>query len=567
MRVGTAIAAICLSLLYGALANAADFEVKSTIDAVTVYPSGAEVERLARTRLGVGEHTLVFRDLPANAVARSIRVEGKATGVLEIGSVDTRVVAIPSADPAAAESARRRLEEEIERLGDERATYQSEVHVAEAQKQFALNLVKLPGQGGAGASGQAGVREDWQQVSNLIAAQVSMAEKALHAATLKIRGVDRKLDDLKKKLASEAPRVERRTEVKVFVTARAALETELVVRYQVRSASWRAHYDARLATGSRTVAPVLNLVRRGTIVQNSGEPWRDVRLVLSTTRPSAGTSAPDLNSTMVDYEAPPVAVLRKRYMEPGSSLGRQALDANNAAKPESAPTSPVAAAEGMIDAVPVKAAAEISAFHALFNIAGRVTVLETGEPKRVTVDESKIEPQLKVRSVPRLDQRAFLYVKLTVPKSGPYLAGPVALFRDSTFVGNGRLPQLAAGEDHELGFGVDDAVRVRFAVVKESRGASGLISSSQTDERNFRITIKSLHERPVAATILDHLPVPLNDEIRLETSFKPLPTARNVEDKRGVFAWDSNLVPGSEQAIEFGYKLSWPSGKKIIFRD
>ena len=50
-----------------------------------------------------------------------------------------------------------------------------------------------------------------------------------------------------------------------------------------------------------------------------------------------------------------------------------------------------------------------------------------------------------MRAVPRIDERAFLYAKLTVPRATPWLPGQVALFRDGTFVGNGRVPQLGAG--------------------------------------------------------------------------------------------------------------------------
>ena len=49
---------------------------------------------------------------------------------------------------------------------------------------------------------------------------------------------------------------------------------------------------------------------------------------------------------------------------------------------------------------------------------------------------------------------------MTMARGTPILPGQVSLFRDGTFVGNGRLPLLSPGEEHELGFGVDDAVRV-----------------------------------------------------------------------------------------------------------
>ena len=95
---------------------------------------------------------------------------------------------------------------------------------------------------------------------------------------------------------------------------------------------------------------------------------------------------------------------------------------------------------------------------------------------------------------------------MTMARGTPILPGQVSLFRDATFVGNGRLPLLAPGEEHELGFGVDDAVRVRHAIAEEKRGETGIITSSKTDTRSYRITVKNLHERPIPVTV--HRPDP-----------------------------------------------------------
>ena len=98
----------------------------------------------------------------------------------------------------------------------------------------------------------------------------------------------------------------------------------------------------------------------------------------------------------------------------------------------------------------------------------------------------------------------------------PILPGQVSLFRDGTFVGNGRLPLLAPGEEHELGFGVDDAVRVRHTIAEEKRAETGIITSSKTDTRNYRITVKNLHERAIPVTVIDQIPVSQNADIKIE---------------------------------------------------
>jgi len=141
----------------------------------------------------------------------------------------------------------------------------------------------------------------------------------------------------------------------------------------------------------------------------------------------------------------------------------------------------------------------------------------------------------------------------------------VALFRDATFVGNGRLPLLAPGQEHELGFGVDDMVRVRHAIVEDKRGETGLISTSKTDVRNYRITVKNLHQRPIQLSVLDQIPVAQNDAIKIELQGRIAPTRRDVEDKRGVMAWDMTLTSDEEKAVEFGYRVTWPGAKRVIY--
>jgi hypothetical protein len=105
---------VCALSLIATQALAAEIKGASVIDAVTVYPAGAEIARIGKVAIERGEHTLLFTDLPADAVASSIRVEGKATGKLEIGSVDTRIVQVPRSDEQAAATERRRVEQDIE---------------------------------------------------------------------------------------------------------------------------------------------------------------------------------------------------------------------------------------------------------------------------------------------------------------------------------------------------------------------------------------------------------------------------------------------------------------------
>ena len=146
------------------------------------------------------------------------------------------------------------------------------------------------------------------------------------------------------------------------------------------------------------------------------------------------------------------------------------------------------------------ATVEVQAFQAVYGIAGRTTVPDTGETKRVQIDEMSLDPALMVRAVPKREEKAYLYAKIITAKGSPLLPGQVALFRDIVFVGNGSLPLLAPEEEHELGFGVDDSIRVRYALAEEKRGETGIISTSQ----DRRPQLPHLRQEPARAGDATH---------------------------------------------------------------
>ncbi len=540
-------------------ALAAELAAPSNVEAVMVFPQSAEVRRLAKVKVPAGAHTIVLNDLPQQAQAASIRVEGKATGSLQIGSVDSRVLAVSRRDPAAAASARRAIEAEIEKLRDERALAVADQQAAEAQRNFLNNLLQLPSRPAPSQGAQGG--EDWSKVLALLSKELAPVQRAILDAGVRVREIDRRIADADGRLRAEAPAQEMRTEVRVEVTADQALDAEITVRYQVAGASWTPIYDARLNTGTKAAAPKIAITRRAIVQQRTGEAWNNVALSLSTTRPMAGTAAPELRPITVDYPpdrpvpmaapAPPMARSRSNVADEA-----RVSELAGAVAPATAPK---------MEAVAVQQAeVQAGAFQAVYAIPGRQTVGANGEPRRLQIDETDLEAALTVRAVPRIDERAFLYAKLVVPRAAPWLPGQVALFRDGTFVGNGRVPQLGPGQDHELAFGADDRVRMKAATLEEKRADTGIISSTRNETKSFRLTIKSLHERPIAFMIQDQVPVAANQEIKVELLAKPLPTKRDLDDRRGVLAWEDRLAPDEEKAIEFGWRTSWPAAKSIV---
>lgn len=553
---GVAVCAIVSTSAY-----AGEITATSNIDSVLVFPSGAEVNRSSKVALPAGETTIIFPDLPAETLPGSIRVEGQAAGELRIGSVDQRRLFVPQAGDDKS-SERQSLEDELERLRDERTLLEGEIDASRTRQTLLKNLASLPtvppGRDGAGGG------QDWPQLLELISSGLVDVNKSILEANVKIRENERKSNDLQKQLNELSPKRIERTQVKVFVSTDAAFDADLTLKYQVRNASWVSTYEARLDTGAKDRPANLQLVRRAVISQRTGEEWKNVGIKLSTTRPTSGSTAPDIRPiTVVIYEPPKPRPMAAPMAEQDAAAGyangaRERRQIGALTKSRAAPRKVAAAA-------PVVATVADAPFQAVYTVPGVVDVQSTGEQKSVVIGLEDLKPNLRAKAVPKSQATAFLYAKFTREGATPLLPGAVTLFRDGTFVGKGRLP-LIAGEEHELGFGADDLVRVKYAVVNEKRGETGLISTTQTDNRNYKMTITNLHDLAMDVTVLDQIPVSGDEKIQVAFTAGTSPSKKDVDDKRGILSWDFALQPKEEKVIDFGYVVKWPSAEKISYR-
>ena len=329
--------------------------------------------------------------------------------------------------------------------------------------------------------------------------------------------------------------------------------------YAVRNARWTPLYDARLDTGAKDRKPALELVRRAEITQNTGEDWSNVALGVSTVRTARGGNAPDLKSLIVQYPqaaasaAPAGAAYRMRMRgraAPTRGARRQeAADDPRSRRPTSSRPRPKSAASRWCSRFP---AASASA--------------PAKAPRACASPPRRIAPDLAVRAVPVLDPTAFLEASFKQSEDAPLLPGRVAIYRDGVFVGRGQMAAAGKDETVRLGFGADDKVKIERAVVKRNEGSAGLIvTTSKTDERAFKTTVRNGHDFPIRIAIEDQLPVSENEDIQVEMlpSTTP-PTATNLRDRRGVLEWAFEAKAGEVRDINFAWRVRWPKDKGVV---
>lgn len=532
--------------------SAAEYRAQSDIDAVTVYPRGAEITRLASLELEEGDHTLTLDNLPGTIDPHSIRVEGLSSAGLQIASVDSKTVHVSDDEATAGE--RRRIESQIEALRDRHAALDQLIADATYQKKLLQELATKPfSLQGNGDKPVSVSSDEFGNMFDLVSARLTALSKSVLDANIQKREVSKDISELQNTLSELAPKQRVKTVVTVHLTSAAAAEAQFNLRYKIAEAGWQPYYEARLDSTADSKSDNFTLVRRAEVAQHTSEKWDDVKLTLSTARPTGTTSAPEIHPEIISL----VEERRKHetglldMMSPRSA--KESYDESDvvAARPEPAQL--------------LEAEAVMAGFQALYAIQGRVDVDNAGTAKKVRISSDEMSVQLAVQAVPKFDTNAYLTANFTLDGEAPLLRGRVMLFRDGVYMGNGVLPTLSPGEDHRLGFGVDDLVKVERVEVKRETSETGLISTDTVDERSWAITVKNLHDQVMPVTIFDQLPYSTHEDIEVELlPGSTRPTERNVDKKRGVLAWTYEAAPNKDIAINFGYRITRP--ENVEFR-
>lgn len=527
----TRIATLATLVLASPLLHA-QADARARITQVTLYPGSATVERVAH--VAAGSQSYVFRCLPQGLDAASLQV-GADAGV-RIGETSVQLV-----DRDIASGCDSPLDERIRQAQDKLAAASAETDALELAKHYLNTVAGTPPSTqttGPGTPGAGNISVTTEALRR--SAQDTL--QRLHQAKRRQEQLER---DLKALEAERQHIAGTQTKVaNVSITLATTRDADLRLSYQLRGPSWAPSYRAALDSKGATV----QLERLALVAQNTGEDWSDVRLVLSTGQPLRNTS-PRLPRPWTLDVRPPVTEQAKMMMAPPAPAPMMAARASAEAPAEA--SFDVAVAEG--------------AYAATFTPPQRITVPTGGQRVTLTLQTQQLPAQLLVRTTPASEAAAYLVAQLAAP-SGIWPAGPVALYRDGAFVGQGRFdPANEAQWQNGLSFGRDERVQVLADPAREHTASAGLTGgrTERTLERGY--TVQNRHDRAIALQVLDAAPVSKNEQISVESSYQPQPSSTEWHKQPGTIVWQQDLAAGA--SAHFGARHVLRYDKDVRVRE
>ncbi|WP_299180810.1 DUF4139 domain-containing protein [uncultured Aquimarina sp.] len=261
--------------------------ISSTIREVTVYLSGARIQRTAITDLVPGVNEIIFYDLSNKIDENSIQISGlKNASILSINYGINYLE-------------KKKNSEELESL-------ENQLELLLFQKNKLENVLSGFNHEMKVLENNQRIRSDQTDLSLDKVKQISTYYRkrsvAIQNETYVINQKKNKLQDDISKIINQIDKLsdntkEERGEIKIKIDVPSVTNLELKFNYNVTDAGWFPLYDIK----SKSTDTPLEITYKANVYQKTGTDWNKTKVILSTGDPTTNNIKPDLTTRYLNF--------------------------------------------------------------------------------------------------------------------------------------------------------------------------------------------------------------------------------------------------------------------------
>jgi uncharacterized protein (TIGR02231 family) len=515
--------------------------VESKITKVIVFVREAQINRDADISLPVGTTELVFRGLTSRLNPKTIQLKGE--GDFTLLSIKHQLNYLNNKrqnDSALV------LENELHQVQDSLNLLDNRLAIIK-QTEVMLQRNQVQIVGGDNPILKANdlketVDYQYGKLEELMQKRLDLTKKSdfLRQKAAKIQNQIAVLNPNNREVTSD---------IHVKVVAEKPTTAHLSLEYVVPNAYWKANYDMRV----KDIASPLTVQMKADIWQDTGEDWRDVKLVLSAGNPSESAEKQGFRQWQLDY------VRSENIPAQYSTVTEQVM---------------IKAATDSTEAVystRVKREPYVKPMMRTYNVVEKAGVLTTDyeieTPYTIPSDGKAYTVSLKTVTIPatyqyfcapKLDNDVFLTAEIANWEQYQLLDGDAQLFFEGTYIGKTYLDTKDLSDTLSISLGRDKNVLVSRTKQKTISGRR-FLSDKIVETRSFEIALRNKKSYPLNIVIQDQIPVSSNKEIDVEKDIKDAEYDRLM----GILTWRLVLKPNQEEKKQFSYSVKYSKNKVL----
>jgi TonB-dependent SusC/RagA subfamily outer membrane receptor len=592
----------CLQLQAGDKPSAT---ISSSLTAVTVYRSGAEMTHTASTFVKQGSFELTIDGISNQLDINSLQINCPSTITL-LGvefSTNHLVTEEPNASIRLLADSLTKLEKENDKIS-----------LSQTNAKDLLEVLKSN-------------RDIKGTQTGLSVAELMKLMDYYKTKSLELQNELANLGDKQKKLLKQIDRVrlqiaeEEKINQKtggllhLQLSVAAEGKADFTISYISNNAYWTPYYDIRVAD----VKNPATIIYKSKIVQTTGVDWKKVKLSLSSSVPNQWGNAPVLKSWFLSYIDPyrvmerslsarnriqsfdekekslnEVVVSGLAGNAPGVTIRGNSSLFNNSTPLYIVNGTPMNAGDfSKISANSIKsteilrgeAAASIYGNRAAngavlitlkdgledyvsvtdnelnisFDIEMPYDVPSNGKEQTATLREFPLEALYKYYAVPKLDKDAYLLAEVSEWEKLNLLPGNANIIFEGTYVGKTFIDPNATADTLNLTLGRDKRVVIKREKLADFSSVK-FLGSNKLQKITFELTVKNNKKDGIKLLLKDQFPLSTNKELEVELLDDG---GAAVNKDLGVLTWKIELAPGENKKIRFSYSVKYPKDKMV----
>jgi uncharacterized protein (TIGR02231 family) len=559
-------------LSFGVFSHANDLEIKSTIDKVKVFLTGAQIERTASANLKIGRNRIVLKNISAKLDEKSIQVRYKDD--IRLMSVSTeldfQIFEGNTGRVGALNDSLKLIEERLLELHDIKAAINSEKSVLDKNKVLRGDNVSLTA--AEIEKGALFYRKRMESINKELT-KIKMEKSELQKRKWIIQS---KLDELNFKESS------RSNQIILIVDTKSSKSIDFTIEYFVSGCGWEPNYNLH----AKDLSGTITMEYKAKVFNDTGNDWDNVDMILSTGNPNLSATFPELSPwylRYLEYVQTKTIVNQKkenkRYHIPENNMNWDMVVEDNERKVSQLNTQ-VNNLAGFYNDVPKNfelrkqyfrkedknrvqyRTIEVSHLSSEFEIEDDYSIPSDKKPYLVDIKEHELAGKFEYVAIPKMERDAFLLAQIPGWERLDLVPGPTRVYFDGTYVGESWIDTRNVEDTLGLSFGRDSKILTSRKLLSEFSDKK-VVGNNRKDSYTYEITVKNTRDMSVSIDLHDQIPISQDSDIQvtiLEVS------GAVQEEHTGILSWKVNLAAKESKKYKISFTIKYPKNKKVQVR-
>ncbi|WP_102978397.1 DUF4139 domain-containing protein [Chryseobacterium scophthalmum] len=356
--------------------------------------------------------------------------------------------------------------------------------------------------------------------------------------------LDESIAKINKQFSEEQThKTQNRKELILEILAENEMNLNLGLSYVVSNAGWVPSYDLRALSTKKP----LEIVYKGKIYQKTGQDWNNVKLFVSTYRPSYNQNRPILSPLYVaEYTA---------YNNEDAKVGYM-----QKAKAEISNSYQMRAEVAAPSQIPVATVSD-NQMNILYELNYNQTIVSQEKEQYVILDKKNVEANYKYHTVPKLNNQVFLMAFVKNWQNLNLISGEANIYFEDNYIGKTNITSNYVKDEFPISLGIDERI-VAKRIKIEDKTAQKPFNSNKWETESYEISIRNNTKESIELEILDQIPLSENQKITVKTL--------NIGDgdldtKTGSILWNRKINSGASEKINFSYEVKYPKEMQIQY--